>query len=302
MYTSKKLPNGRFMFLLSENIIPTMDLPEGQNEWKNDKFTGEKVAVYKYVSPLTNCCKHTANGNLFERDELEPSMQKKGFVTRLANNNFTGEYQHPSRNDPERYLQVFAEKESHYFNRFWFESIDGDDVLMGEVETATHDFGPELRKKILRGAIPAKSYRGAGELFTNDKGQTKKDLNSITWDNVFLPAEGLAWARKSSIQRYQYGESVLKNIKEQNEIYSEANNTARKVWTSCDYSIIKGIFNEIEASANFYAEAFGGATPTKVGVTKSGIVGFQIAECVTVLDKKTNAKLAMSIRDFISKV
>lgn len=325
-----QLEKGRYIFLLSETTVPDMEIKAIPSEGIN-KITGEKVVTAKYIIPMTNCCATTANGNMFERDEMEPSIAKSNVQDRLKNNCFTGEFQHPTRDNPERYIQVYDEKVSHRFNRIWFEKINGDDVLMGEAETAPYAFGPDLRNKIAWGAIPACSYRGSGELYTTPDGRQKKDLYSVTWDNVFLPAEKLAWAQQGSFQMATYGESSMSAIKHLSDKElcklaqknwnsmnrmerhmfaesfiiqkeSEANKVAKKAWITADASKFMGVFKAIDDKANLFGESFKDATVEKIGILpgNNDIVGFKLRNgtgTVTVIDRRMESKLAKSVND-----
>lgn len=322
-----KFEKGRYVFLLSETTVPTMEINAVPSEGIN-KLTGKKVITAKYIIPMTNCCATTANGNMFERDEMEPSIMKPNVQDRLNNKCFTGEFQHPTRDNPERYIQVYDKEVSHRYNKIYFEKINGDDVLMGECETAPYAHGPDLRDKIAWGAIPACSYRGSGELYTTPDGKQKKDLYSVTWDNVFLPAEKLAWAQQGTFNIATYGESVNNFMSDKDlcklarsnwnqmnrmekqmfaESYmkqreSEAAKVARQAWVTADAAKFMGIFKSIDDKANLFSESFKDATVEKIGIMpgNSDIVGFKLRNgtgTVTVVDRRMESKLAKSVSD-----
>ena len=324
------LEKGKYVFLLSETTVPNIEINAIPSESVN-KF-GEKIATAKYIIPMTNCNATTANGNMFERDEMEPSIMKPNVQDRLKGNCFTGEFQHPTRDNPERYIQVYDEKVSHRYNKLWFEKINGDDVLVGECETAPYAFGPDLRNKIAWGAIPACSYRGSGELYTTPEGKQKKDLYSVTWDNVFLPAEKLAWAQQGSFSIATYGESAMMNtlkhlserelckLAQQNwksmnrmerqmfaesfikQKESEAARVSRKAWVTADANKFMGVFKSIDDKVNLFSESFGGASIEKIGIIhgNNDVVGFKLRTgtgTVTVVDKRMESKLSKSVND-----
>lgn len=207
-----QIQNKRMLVLISEVIKPTM---ESINLFKESLKTeyvtdgdGTKHPIFKWKQILSNGSRKTGNGNLFPRMDIEPSINDGYVQNRVMRNAFFNEMEHPTRDNPERYMQVYDSKVSDRINKFWYETVNGEDLLFGDCETAIYSYGPELRKKILSGAVPAKSLRAAGEVYTDNMGRERKRLNIVAYDNVFMPADASAWGDMSTMQKSAYAESL----------------------------------------------------------------------------------------------
>ena len=270
-----KLESKRMIYLLSELVRPTvagMDIFKEtlKEDYSYDHATGEKIPVFKWTQIVSNGSRKTGNGNLFPKQDTEPAILSPYVQDRIKNNAFYNEFQHPSRSDPERYLQVYDEKVSDKIIRFWFESFNGDDVLMAECETATYAYGNDLRKKIIQGATPAKSLRGAGEVYMDASGRERKNMRIVAYDNVFMPADSFAWGNMNTMQKSQYTESISGMFEKQE---SGIITQSRKLYIDSVVGIGQH-FEEIHQDMTLFKESLG-CDVTKIVVDKEkNIIGY----------------------------
>lgn len=277
-----KKNNSAFTFLISETTLPT-EITDKREDYVVDG--GVKIPIIRWKQVLSNTAKETENGNLFTQPELQEASMKPIVTDRLNGNAFFSEFQHPTRSDPERYMMVYDEKVSHRINKFYFENVNGDICFCGDLETATYAYGPDLRKKIISGAIPAMSLRAAGTVEMQADGSSKKDLRLIAYDNVFCASDRHAWGKDTSFEKSYYSEAI--NIDDIN-----ANRSAIAAYRSANVESIKGIFRPLDKGLNLIAESFNGYTPKQI-IYKTegnkGIIGFyseSMSLKTTIEDKK----------------
>lgn len=250
----------RMIYLISETIKPTIDSVKlfkesMRHEYVTDPLTGEKYPVIKWTQALSNGSKKTGNNNLFMKMDVEPAILDPYVQNRVKKGAFTNEYNHPLRDNPERYVQVWDRYTSDKITRFWYEGMSGDDILFGECETLINDYGPQLRKKIIGGAVPAKSLRASGEVYRDSSGRERKKLNIMAYDNVFMPADPYAWGDMNSSEQASYCESMSRHIEK-----IEANSGiqhSKKLFLEGNIAIMSNKFEELEMDRSFIAESIG---------------------------------------------
>lgn len=242
----------------------------------------KKGQVYSYVTPLNHTTRETYNGNLFTKDFLETGRNTERFQRRINNKALYGEFQHPTRDNPERYTQVYDKEVSHRILDTWYEG----DLLMGSIETATYSRGPDLAKKIESGSIPAKSLRAVGKVKKTPNGKERK-LTIITWDNVFDASERAAWANTNSFK--------VKHPRDR----GDGNDVAKELFIeSKSIDEVGGIFHEIDKDVQFIGESLNGFQPDKIIKTPDNdIVGYY-SESVTV-QRKIKNKLSRELDEFM---
>jgi hypothetical protein len=223
----------------------------------NDLNNG--VKVFSFDTPLNHTSRKTYNGNLFTRQYLETGINSDRFQRRIGNNNMVGEFQHPTRDNPERYVQVYDNFVSHRVNDVWF---DGE-LLMGNIQTVTYSKGPHMAKKIAEGTVPAFSLRAVGKIQRDGVGNKKKYLEIITWDNVFDASERAAWADTSTM--------TLKSP----HTNEEGNNVAKSLFMEANVDDVVGSFKSIDKDLDMIAESLGGARPEKIMYSKeNNVIGY----------------------------
>lgn len=297
----------RFQVLLQETINVQPDMSTVKEGYKE----GTKLPVIRWKNVLTNTDKETANGNKFDFDDINAGIQKPFVQKRLKYGKFYNEYQHPVRTDPERYCMVYESEASDRITNFYFETYNGCKVLMGDCETATFGKGSDLRNQILSGAVPSKSLRASGEIYTDETGRSRKDLLIIAYDNVFMGADDDAWGIEGSFsehaysERLQFAESFFgrnrilvgnpANIIKDNGVYT----ASKKIWQECDFAAIAGTFKDIETDARFISESVGGVfKPNKVLVDVNGKEIVYISESSRVKGKLSST-ITADINDFL---
>lgn len=280
-----------FTFFISETTLPDM-VENKKEDYVVDG--GVKIPIIKWTQVLSNTVQETENGNIFTKQELEAALKKPVVIDRLNGNAFYGEFQHPTRDNPERYMMVYDEKVSHRINRFHFEEMNGQPCLVGDLETATYAYGPDLRRKIVGGARPAMSLRAAGTVEVQPDGSSMKDLRLIAYDNVFCASDRNAWAT-SNFEKSAYSESMGINLDE-----LEANRRAIAAFRTANVKNINGIFRPVDNTLNLIAESFNGLKPKEVIYKSQGdkaIIGF-ISESMQAVTTTNNKKLIKSMDEF----
>lgn len=282
MIKTAKDKNVELNVLISESI--DLNLQEVIGEIEN----GTKV--FKFRTPLNHTSRKTYNGNLFTREFLESGLNNERFQRRMKKGNLLGEFQHPLRNNRERFVQVYDEKVSHKINDVWFEG----ELLMGDIQTVTFSKGPELAKKIAEDITPAFSLRAVGKARRNAQGEKEQYLTIITWDNVFDASEKAAWADEDTIKM---SEPSLRRPTHMNDKDS-GNEMAKKIFNECKLDEIEGEFRDIDDDIHLLAESFGGVRPDKVMYdSNNNIIGYY-SETVSA-KRKVKDKLANDINDFM---
>ena len=209
-----KVKQKRLVYLVTDTIRPSVSGINLFNEtlksdYSVDPVTGEKYPIFRWTQIVSNASQKTGNGNIFSKQDVAPAIEDMFVQERLKNKTFYNEFRHPTRDNPERYLQVYDDFVSDRINKFWWETLNGDDVLLAECETSIFSYGPELRKKIISGSVPAKSLRGAGEVYTDSSGRERKNMRIVCYDNVFMPADRFAWANMNTMQKDMYAASLV---------------------------------------------------------------------------------------------
>ena len=287
----------RFQVLLQETINVQPDKTSISEGYK----AGTKLPVIRWKNVLTNTDKETANGNKFDFDDISAGIAKPFVQKRLQYGKFYNEYQHPVRMDPERYCMVYESEASDRITKFYFESLNNCKVLVGDCETATFGKGEDLRRQILAGAIPSKSLRASGEIYTDETGRSRKDLLIIAYDNVFMGADDDAWGIEGSFSEHEYAERLAfaesffgkskmligspTNILKDNGAYE----ASKKIWQECNFNAIAGTFKDVQTDAKFISESVGGVfKPNKVLVDINGKEIVYISESSRVKGKISN--------------
>ena len=240
--------------------------------------------VYRFKTPLNNTSEKTANGNLFTKDLLLKGFNKEGFQSRLKNLSLTGEFEHPTRDNPERYVQVYDSKVSHRFLKFWFDGT----LLMCEAETTGWGKGKELFVKIASNSVPAFSLRAAGKVRQTPAGKKERDFRIITWDQVFMPSVTEAWVDK--------GSSKVTSP-------SKANEEAKRLFLECEVDDIEGTFKDVDSDLSLIAASFSGFKPDKTRLVKTnngGVIGYYSESFTATKPVKDN--LTNEINEFMKSV
>lgn len=248
--------------------------------YDNIKKTNE---VYKFRTPLNNTEKKTNNGNMFSRKYTEDGINEPQFQKRLKNRALYGECDHPTRDNPERYLQVYNKFRSHLFTDLWFEG----NLLMSDVETAKSKYGKEMCRYLEQRSIPAFSLRAAGKIKRLPNGEKEKKLKIVTWDWVYDASVDEAWADTNSFKTHN-----TLNPKD------EGNDVAKKLFAASNVESIKGIFKDVDRDLELIAESFEGMVPEKIIYTpQNNVIGYY-SENVSAYSKIQN-KLKKELNEFM---
>ncbi|MGL6131600.1 MAG: hypothetical protein ACRCZ9_08320 [Fusobacteriaceae bacterium] len=266
--------NKEIVYLISEAIVPNAS---------NMRLTpGKKTVIFD--TRLTNSSVMTANGNKYDKQMMEEAIADDFVQSRLKSNGMYGEMDHPTRDNPERYVQVYNKFRSHRFNRFWWEG----DQLWGECETAISQYGRDMADMLSQGTIPAFSLRAAGSI----KGPSRH-LKLITYDLVFIPSDATAWGDMNTRKEAMYAESKSEWIQNM-----EAGDAAKKAFlTGCSYNRIEGRFEEVNDAVGLIGEAICGFKPTEVIYDKNDKVLGLCSESI-MTKHNVSKSLAKELDDF----
>ena len=293
-----------FTFLISEQIIGSDVSIDGtpQEGFAKD-VDGSRIPVLKWRSILSNTSKTTQNGNIFTQEELSEGYADPFVSARLVRKAWYSEFEHPSRIDPERYCMVADSCASHRINSVTFETIDGDVVAIGELETATFSRGPDLRRKMVQGAVPAVSLRAAGNVTIGDNGKERKKLRIFGYDQVFAPSDTYAWGDMKTLTKDFYSESIYTPHAKQIPMSAiiAANGKASKIYRSniIDISQIAGDIRDVRDSM-LIAEAELGVKPKKIIYDTNNLVLGFISEGIDVFTAAPREDMKKIVRGFLS--
>lgn len=262
------------VFLISETTQP---------ESRNIRMSSDKRTII-FDAKLTNSAKVTDNGNVFDKTMVMESIADEFVQSRLRAKGLYGEMDHPTRDNPERYVQVYNKFRSHRWNKFWWEG----EQLWGECETAISQYGRELCEMISQGTIPAFSLRAAGKIV----GPTRK-MRLITYDLVFKPSDNDAWADMSTRKEAMYAESD----REWAENLLAGQESTKAFLQGCKYDKIKGRFVEVDASLELIGESVCGFKPKEVFYDNNNkVLGFTSDNMRTA--QKVSSALANELDSF----
>lgn len=290
----------RMIYLLSELVRPSVEginlfRESLQEDQVKDAATGKCIPIFKWTQPVSNGSKKTGNGNLFPKADVEPAILSPFVQDRITRNCFYNEFQHPTRDNPERYMQVYDQYVSDKITKMWYESVNGEDILMANCETATYSYGDDLRRKILSGAIPAKSLRGAGEVYMDASGRERKSMRIVAYDNVFMPADSSAWGDMGTLEKSQYAESLYMMA---DKMENNAAINSRKFFIESVIDLGYH-FEEIHNEMQFIAESLGDDV-RKVAIDKDrNIIGYYGNKVTTYTTIGESLKSA--VNDFFNK-
>ena len=288
-----------FTFLISEQIIGSDVAIGDMKEASYTDKTGKIIPTIIWKSILSNTSRETQNGNIFTEEELRDGFAD-GFVkNRLDRQAWYSEFSHPSRIDPERYCMVDDKEVSHRINSVTFERLNGDIVAVGELETSTFAYGPDLRKKIIQNAVPAVSLRAAGNMIIGSNGQERKLLRVFGYDQVFAPSDTFAWGDMKTIQHKIYAEAIHSKFSRLDVI--QANESASLMYRSkiVDLNDVKGHIKAVDNNLRLIAEHNLGCAPTKVIYDNKNLVLGFYSEGITIFTKVEDEAIK-SMRDFMA--
>jgi hypothetical protein len=240
--------------------------------------------VYQFETPLNHTSKKTRNGNVFDREYLESGINDPHFQKRLNNRALYGEYDHPLRKNPERYLQVWNKNRSHLITDVWFEG----EFLMGRIETAKSKYGRDLARMIEQRTLPAFSLRAVGKIKKFPNGQKQRKLRIVTWDCVYDASAEDSWAQTNS---FKVVDPLNPN--------DEGNEVAKKLFRECSVDKIDGVFKEVNGHLDLIAESFNGFKPDKVLYTPGDEVIGYYSESVS-MQAKVSKKLSNELDSFMT--
>lgn len=271
----------RFSVLIQETINQAVDKSTVREDFK----AGTRIPVIQWKNGLTNTGKETANGSHFLYEDVQAGIEKRYFKKRFDAGKLYCEFRHPSRVDPERYCMVDEGEASDRIIELEWREKDGGKWLVGLCETATFAKGPALYEMIMSGAIPSKSLRASGEIWTDETGRSRKDLMIMCWDNVFIGADEDSWGidgtytntyvnRASLFKESMYPDKVLKEIKMSLDNINkdrDINKLAMKCWMECSIdSIAASSFKDIDKDIKLIGESETLFKPNKVLVDSTG--------------------------------
>lgn len=240
--------------------------------------------VYQFESPLNHISKKTRNGNIFDRPYLESGINDPHFQKRLNNRALYGEYDHPLRENVERYLQVWKKYKSHLITDVWFEGP----LLMGKIETSKSKYGYELAREIEQGSVPPFSLRAVGKIKKFPNGEKQRKLRIVTWDSVYDASAEDSWANTKSFK-------IINPLNPKDE----GNEVAKELFRECSIDNINGVFKEVDKHIDLIAESFDGFKPDKVLYTPgNNIIGYY-SETAT-MQAKVSKKLSHELDEFMS--
>ncbi|MGL5312448.1 MAG: hypothetical protein ACRC92_04270 [Peptostreptococcaceae bacterium] len=223
--------------LLSEAVETRID---------NLRQTGDNT--YTWTTPLNNCSKPTQNGNLYDRELMMAAIGDRFVQDRLKRNSLYGEMDHPTRDNPERFMQVYLKLRSHRFNNIY---MDGD-VVMGDCETAMSHFGRDLADYIRQGSVPAMSLRATGQI-RKDKGVSRW-MRLYCWDNVYTPSDLMAWGDRDTLGGKSYAECYQGRVKNTRK-RREGDRVAEKMFFEADFSDVDGLFIPVDDARTMISES-----------------------------------------------
>ncbi|MGL5316753.1 MAG: hypothetical protein ACRC92_26085 [Peptostreptococcaceae bacterium] len=223
--------------LLSEAVDTRID---------NLRQTGENT--FTWTTPLNNCAKPTQNGNLYDEELMTAAIADRFVQDRLKRNSLYGEMDHPTRDNPERFMQVYNKFRSHRFNNIYMQN----GVVMGECETALSIYGRDLADYIRQGSIPAMSLRATGQI-RKDKGVSRW-MRLYCWDNVYTPSDLMAWGDKDSMGGKAYAECYQGRNKNKRK-KRDGDLIAEKMFFEADFSSVDGLFIPVDDARTMISES-----------------------------------------------